>query len=125
MKHVTAFLMTLFLLFSCTACGGEDTLIGTWEGPLEVSVLGESVQEPGTTTETIRFTFSEDGTGSMEITSDLILAEMPYQSFQYTPDAEQLTLTLDNGQTMEFTYHLDGDTLSLDGRADLTLTRTE
>ena len=82
MKHVTAFLVTLLLAFSCTACGGEDTLVGTWEGMIELSVLGESVQEPGTTTETIRLTFSEDGTGSMEITSDLILAEMPYQSFQ-------------------------------------------
>ena len=125
MKHVTAFLVTLLLALSCSACGGGSTLVGSWEGPLELSVLGVGVEEPGTATETIRLTFSEDGTGAMELTSDLPLAEMPYQSFQYTTDAEQLTLTLESGQTMEFTYHLDGDTLGLDGRADLTLTRTE
>lgn len=125
MKHVTAFLVTLLLVFSCTACGGEATLTGTWEGPLEASVLGVGVEEPTTANETIRFTFSEAGTGSMEILSDLILAEMPYQPFQYTSEEDQLTLTLENEQTMTFTYTLDGDTLTLEGRADLTLTRTE
>ena len=61
----------------------------------------------------------------MELTSDLPLAEPPYEAFQYTAEADQLTLTFASGQTMVFTYHLDGDTLALDGRADLTLTRTK
>lgn len=125
MKRIAALLFTLLLVFAVAACGSEDTLIGTWEGPMELSVLGVGVEEPGTTVETIRFTFSEDGTGSLELTSDLILAEMPYQSFRYTAEDDQLTLTLHNGQTTTFTYTLDGDTLTLEGRADLTLTRTE
>ena len=125
MKHVTAFLVTLLLVFACSACGNQDTLTGTWEGPMELSVLGVGVEEPGTVQETIRFTFSEDSTGSMEIPSELILAETPYQSFQYTAEDDQLTLTMDNGQTMTFTYTLDGDTLTLEGRANLTLTRTQ
>ena len=125
MKHVTAFLVTLLLALSCTACSGGSTLVGSWEGPLELSVLGVGVEEPGTATETIRFTFSEDGTGSMELTSDFPLAELPYEAFQYTAEADQLTLTFASGQTMAFAYSLNGNTLDLEGRADLTLTRTE
>lgn len=128
MKHVTAFLVTLLLALTCTACGGEDTLIGSWEGTMAVSVLGAGVEEAETTDSVIRFVFAEDGTGTMETFHVLPLAELPTPgllTYTYTTDADQLTLALDNGQTMVFTYHLDGDTLDLDGRADLNLTRTE
>lgn len=125
MKHVTAFLVTLLLLLTCTACSEEDTLTGTWEGPLEVSVLGVEAEAPGDVTGTIRLTFTEEGAGTMETEVPSQLPVMEPSPYQYTTDAEKLTLTFDNGQTMTFTYHLKGDTLTLEGRADLTLTRTQ
>ena len=128
MKHVTTFLVTLFLVLTCTGCNEEETIIGSWEGTMAVSILGAGVEESETTDSVIRFVFAEDGTGTMETFHILPLAELPTPgllTYTYTTDADQLTLALDNGQTMVFTYHLDGDTLALDGRADLTLTRTK
>ena len=124
MKHCTAILVTLLLLFSCSACGGGDTLTGTWEGPMETTVLGTGTED-GDVTATIRFTFQEDGSGATETDfgSDLPAAEA--QTYQYTTDGDALTLTFEDGQTQTYTYQLDGDTLTLEGRADLTLTRTE
>ena len=125
MKHVTAFLVTLLLALSCTACGGEDTLIGSWEGPLEVSILGEGIEEAKTSEGSILLTFGENNSAGLLYFPGPDLPVQDAILLQYTTEGDQLTLTFDSGQTMVFTYHLDGDTLNLDGRADLTLTRAE
>ena len=125
MKHCTAILVTLLLLLSCSACGGGDTLTGTWEGPVEMTALGVAAEDPGDMTGTIRLTFTEEGTGTMEAAFPSELPAIEPRTYQYTTEGDQLTITYDAGSSMTFTYSLDGDTLDLDGRADLTLTRTE
>lgn len=121
--RMTACLLAALVLFCLTGCGGQDTLAGTWETSVEMSVLGEGVDPGKTGTGVIRFTFEEDGSGSMDAEFG---QEMPEASrpFQYSTDGDQLTLEYDGGTAEVYAFALEGDVLTLDShRISLELTR--
>lgn len=126
MRRWTAMLCLMAALALCflTGCGAKDSLHGTWETSLEMSVLGVGVEPGQTGSGIIRFTFLEDGSGNMDTEFGQALPEVG-RPFQYTADGDQLTLTYDEGTEEVYTFALEGDTLTLENhRISLELART-
>ena len=117
-------LMAVLMLCFMAGCGAKDSLQGTWEASVEMSVLGVGVEPGQTGTGVIRFAFEEDGSGSMdaEFGTQLPKASRP---FQYSTEGDQLTLEYTEGESTDtFTFTLEGDALSLvNHRGSFELTR--
>ena len=124
--RVMTCLLAALALFCLTGCGGQETLVGTWETSVEMSVLGEGVEPGRTETGVLHFVFLEDGTGSMDVMDAELVAKLPETSrpFQYSTNGDQLTLDNDGGMDEVYTFTLEGDTLTLENhRISLELTR--
>ncbi len=117
---LTAVLMLCFM----TGCGAKDSLQGTWEASVEMSVLGVGAEPGQTETGVIRFTFEEDGSGSMDAEFGAELPEA-IRPFQYSTEGDQITLEYADGASADvFTFTLKGDALSLvNQRGSFDLTR--
>jgi len=106
------------MLYSTGWSAKEASIVGVWEGSGTVSVIGENAPDPAEITEI--WTFSEDGTATVEIVSP----EMPLPAIEYTYALEQGVLTLTaNGRSVEFPCALDAETMTLDDT--LVFTRIE
>ena len=112
--------LSLGLLVSC---GSEEGLVGTWAADVDMSVLGVSEQTDSAITITTVYVFGEDGAGSMEMQMPEGLPDPGKRSFRYTVEDDTLTLLLENGQQQEYEFVLEGDQLTLAGRASATFKR--
>ena len=123
---VSAILVLALLLCACGSAAKEPSLVGTWEGEMEVSILGQAAQDgPVSETATTRLTFREDGTCLWETS----LPE-PYpstaQAYNYAVEGDSLTLGIENGREETIPFSVSGDSLQLGGRFnDLLLTRVK
>ena len=90
MRRLIYLMLVCVLVISITGCGKEPTVEGVWEEEITVSVLGITDQ-PGTQAAILRYTFSEDGTGIMEIIPD----QHPEttEAFTYAVEGDNLLLT--------------------------------
>ena len=117
-------ILAALVLFCLGGCGAKDSIVGTWEAPVEMSVLGVGVESPQMVTSTVRFTFLEDGSGSMDVEAgeEFPAAQRP---FQYSTEGDQITLEYAEGASADvFTFTLKGDALSLvNQRGSFDLTR--
>jgi hypothetical protein len=123
---LAAIIVVTGLLF--VACGGDDnpktSIVGTWEGEVEVSSGGDSAGDEGDGDEgdedesrlmVFTYTFNADGTGSVKYGVN------DAGSLTYTTSGSELTTTEGNpeeeedSQEQTFTYALssDGKTLTL------------
>lgn len=93
MKRIICCIFAAILLVSLAGCSANGNIVGTWEQEMEVSILGEGVELATSAPALCRFTFREDGTGLQEH----ILQDESY------PDAAR-----------EFTWQLEGDSLTLE-----------
>ncbi len=121
--RVAVCLLAALTLFWLTGCGGQDTLAGTWETSVEMSVLGENVEPGQNGTGVLRLSFEENGRGSMdtEFGQELPASSRP---FQYSTDGDQLTLEYELGMSEVYTFTLKGKVLILDNhRISLELDR--
>ena len=112
--------LSLGLLVSCA---GEESIVGTWAADVEMSVLGVSQEEVSTIPVTTVYVFGEDGSGSFEMQMPDDLPNPGIQPFRYTVEEEKLTLLLENGQSQEYEFVLEGDQLTLAGRVSATFKR--
>ena len=112
--------LSLGLLVSCA---GEENIVGTWAADVEMSVLGLTEQIDSSIPITTVYVFGEDGSGSFEMQMPDDLPNPGTQPFQYTVEEEKLTLLLENGQSQEYEFVLEGDQLTLAGRVSATFKR--
>ncbi len=107
MKHTKALIaLTLCLFALVLAACGSNKLVGTWTE--SSSMLGVTV--------TTEYTFAEDGTGNISISGI-------GTDFTYTAEDGKLCITLSAlgaSETVEYTYTIEGDTLTLNGDTVLT-----
>ena len=123
MRRFYCLLAAVVLLGLTVSCAAKKTLAGTWEATVDLSVLGVGQEAPQTAAAVLRFVFQEDGNGAMETEFD---GEHPAVSraFQYSTQEDQLILDYtDGGSPSQYTFALEGDTLTLNGRVDVELTR--
>lgn len=93
-------------------------IVGVWEGAGTVSVIGENAPASAEITE--RWTFLEDGTATVEISSPE--TTFPAIAYTYTLVDGVLTLTA-SGRSVEYPCILDTETMTLDN--SLVFTRVE
>ena len=105
-KTLCILLAVMILAVSLCACGGSNSIVGSWSG----SVEGISVT----------MSFEDDGTGVMSA-----LGGLASEEFTYTVEGSKINVTTGD-ETDAYDYTLDGDTLTLtaDGET-LTLTKVK
>ena len=119
MKQAFRLVLTVFILLSLCACSAKEPgIVGSWDGSGTVSVIGENA--PDSTDLAERWTFSEDGTLSIEVTTPDV--SLPAAEFTYTLESDHLTLTA-NGRSTEYSCALEADTFTLNDT--LVFTRTK
>lgn len=123
MKRWLCIVLILLLL---TGCGAPETIVGTWEAEMTVSVLG--IDQPGTEAPAVtRFIFRKDGTGSWG--TEISGGSYPeaVREFSYSLEEDVLTLTFaQEDSPTRFTAVLSGDSLTLENpRGSFLLTRTK
>ena len=119
MKRLALTFLTALLCFVLCACGNDteaSAIVGTWEGSGTVSIVGDNA--PTELTEV--WTFTEDGTATVEITAPD--TTLPPVEFTYTLKKGVLTLNA-NGHSTEFSCELTADTMTLNDT--LVFTRVE
>ena len=126
MKRSLCILLTLAFLLSLTACGGEPEITGIWEQEMEISVLGEGVEEPTAAASLLRFNFREDGTGLQQH----IMPDDSYpdavREFSWSLEGDTLTLEYAEGHAEEFSVVLTKTSLKLENpRGSYDLTKAE
>lgn len=132
MKRAIRFLIVLCMLPVLCSCSRQitdrDTIIGSWEADIRLSVLGISVSaDKEQTAEAIyRLELQEDGTGRSSITvssecTDPIPDIETDLTFSYNDG--KLELTHENGSILSFSVSFSEDKLILDGRTHIELVR--
>jgi len=104
-----------------SACSKPETIVGTWEGEVSVSILGleneegEKIESEQPTT--VYFVFNDDGTGMYGIITPEILSsyESNPLSFTYEIQDNVLLLLFKERSTERYEYVLKGDSLFLSG----------
>ena len=131
MKKWILFAFAMVYAFAMAGCSqnqaDQDSVFGSWEAEMELSVLGVSAaEEEGKKTAAAMycFDFFEDGTGESRIILDEKYAgHIPNtkEHFTYVLDGDKLTLTYETGRVQEFTVSFSDGKLILDGRARIEL----
>ena len=104
----------LIVLLVLVGCAAKQSMEGTWEQEITISVLGTNVDDQTEVSAIQRFQFHADGTGSMttDAGEDFPVASV---EFRYTLEEGELTLTrADGGEDMIFTVTLEKDSLKLE-----------
>ena len=132
MKKVSCIVLVLCVLLAVVlwsqSRGNRNSILGSWETEMQVSVLGVSGPDGREQTAEVLycFAFYEDGTGRRNITAREEYADrIPdiEESFTYLLEGDILTLTQENGNTQVFTVSFSGQNLILDGRTHMELVR--
>ena len=158
MKKLLALLLALVMIFALAACGESDkkdddketqgttlapatTIVGSWK--YDISMSGESMGYEGvkaTIDLQVQQTFKEDGTVTMVVNEDKLLASMPafeealvnymienyYEGDESVRSAvEEMVAGMNMGATMmesfnsiQATYTVEGDKLTITGQID-------
>ena len=66
MQRIICCILAAVVLFSLTGCSGNGNIVGIWEQEMEISILGEGIEEATSVASLCRFTFREDGSGIQE-----------------------------------------------------------
>jgi hypothetical protein len=70
MQRIICCILAAIVLFSLTGCSGNGDIVGIWEQEMEMSILGEGIEEATSVASLCRFTFREDGSAvQAELTS--------------------------------------------------------
>ena len=132
MRKVFCFVLALCILLAVIlwsqSRGDRNSILGSWETEMQVSVLGASGPDAGEQTAEVLycFVFYEDGTGRRNMRAhEKYAGRIPdiQESFAYMLEGDTLTLTQENGNTQIFTVSFSGQTLILDGRVHMELVR--
>ena len=116
MQRIVCCVLAAVVLFSLTGCSGNGDIVGIWEQEMEMSILGEGIDEATSTTSLCRFTFREDGTGVRE--HIMLAGNHPdaVREFTWQLDGKTLTLDFGGGHTEEFTATWNKTSLKLENR---------
>ena len=116
MKKIVVLCCALMLLL--TACGGRS-IVGSWETESETDDLGLNLS--GNFIHTItRVTFAEEGNGAWEI-EFVESREILRREFTYTLDGNTLTLSYVDGTGQRYDVDFEGGILLLTGAENLAL----
>lgn len=131
MKKLTLFVFVLMYALSMFGCGqnqaNRDTVFGSWEAEIEISILGVSLADeegPQSAYAVYSIDFFEDGTGECNTVVSGKYAEHiqnTKESFTYILNGDQLTLTYESGKAEKFTVSFLNEKLILDGRSRIEL----
>ena len=134
MKKLISLVIISLLVLGLAACGeaqvDKDPIVGAWEMPTQVQILGVSQDKPqGQTIDAItRFEFNEDKTGKwLTIVDEQYAQSVPDAdvSFTYTLEGDKLVLSRESGQVNQFTVSFADNKLVLAGRATMELERAK
>ncbi len=106
-KTLCIILAVMLIAVSLCACGGSNSIVGSWSGTTEGIA--------------VTMTFEKDGSGVLSA-----LGGLATEKFTYTTEGSTLTVTTSDDDKEVYEYSLEGDTLSLtmDGET-LTLTKNK
>ena len=135
MKKLLGLVIISLLVLSLAACGEaqveKDPILGAWEMPTQISILGvlpaDSMQAQ-TLDATIHFEFNEDKTGRwLTIFDEQYNRLVPDAdvSFTYTLEGDKLVLSRESGQVNQFTVSFADNKLVLAGRVPMELERAK
>ncbi len=121
-RKIACLLIAVMLLGLFAGCSAQSKLVGVWETQTEISILGVSIDLPFIDDCTVSFSFEKDGTGSRTADFGDSFPAVS-QAFTYSVEEGKLTLTYESGSVEEYTFTVEKDVLSLDGRVDLELNK--
>lgn len=116
MKKFAVMLCVLMLLL--TACAGQS-IVGSWETESDTSDLGLNLSGNFISTIT-RVTFTDEGIGAWEI-EFVESREILRREFSYTLEGDTLTLSYVDGTGQEYYVDFEDGTLLLTGTENLAL----
>lgn len=122
MRHFLTYILAFLIVLTLSACKKDASIIGVWEAPMQISILGTQTERE-TADGMTRFTFREDGTVIWE--TDMPEGKYPdtAQEFRYTLEGGTLTLISDDENSRVFQAEISQSQLKLEGRTDFLLTR--
>lgn len=109
MKRLLAVLFLLVFTSGLVACSDETTdytLLGKWKAP--VSVVGLDSEESSDAYMILEF--MDNGEGKI---TNVQLDEGHFDKFNYTYDDASFTVTTEDGNTVDCTYEIVGDKLTI------------
>lgn len=121
MKIINNLLLVVLLMGLCVGCSKSSSIVGTWDGKGEATVLGKGTEVA--TMEIInRYTFEENGTGTYTVLyqSD---TESEGKPFEYEMNDGMLTIKYSENKHEEYRVDINNNSLTLDGPWYLELTR--
>lgn len=126
MKRRILALISLFFLMTLCSCAANRDISGVWVQKMEITVLGEGIEEPTSIVSLCRFTFREDGSGLQEH----IMVDGSYpdavREFHYHVKEDTLTLVYAEEHMEEFFVKVNKNSLKLENsRGSYDLTRAE
>lgn len=101
-KTLCIILAVMLIAVSLCACGGSNSIVGSWSGTTEGIAVTMS--------------FEKDGTGVMSV-----LGGLASEEFTYTIEGSSLTVTASDGDTEVYDYTIEGDTLNLTYDGEVTI----
>jgi len=106
-KTLCIILAVLLLAVSLCACGGTNSIVGSWSGTTDGFAVTMS--------------FEKDGSGVMSA-----LGGLASESFTYTIEGDTIEVKTSDDDPEVFDFEIDGDTLTLtDDDEVLTLTKVK
>lgn len=114
MQRIICCILAAIVLFSLTGCSGNGDIVGIWEQEMEMSILGEGIEEATSIASLCRFAFREDGSGIQEH----IMQDGKYpnavREFTWQLQEDMLTLDFGGGHTETFTLEWNRTSLKLE-----------
>ena len=96
-------ILCLVALLLLAGCSGKPDITGVWEQEMEISILG--TEKPETVSSVVRFTFREDGTGTMEqLIPD---GSHPDVQTEFSYGLEENALTVDMGNNRISVFEME------------------
>ena len=112
----------LYLIIVLTSCGKNNDIIGTWQASISVIGLDENPPPAEESDNSVSMIFREDQTGAQI----LIAAGVSHmKDFTYTVSEGTLHIEYDDGETNDFSYNIEDNSLTLSqGNRSAVFTRT-
>ena len=107
MKRIIAIVLVVLL----TGCAAKQSIVGTWEQEMTISVIG--MEEQTEAESTARFTFRQDGTGTQEQLLFDGVHPNTLREFTWTLSGECVILDFGNGRQETFVVIQEKDSLEL------------